>query len=80
MARADRDDHFRDIKSAALTQGWVVEETAKQHWKFIPPRAGPGLSPVFFSGSPSDWRAIRNFVSAMRQRGFRIPERMRKGG
>lgn len=78
MARADRDDRFRAVKAAAEEQGWVVEETAKKHWKFVPPTRG--VTPVFFSGSPGDWRAIRNFVAAMRQRGFRIPESMRKGG
>lgn len=78
MARADRDDHFRAVKTAAELQGWAVLETAKQHWKFVPPKAG--MTPVFYSGSPSDWRAIRNFIAAMRQRGFRVPANMRKGG
>ncbi len=78
MARADKDDHFRAIRAAAESQGWVVEETARQHWKFVPPKTG--VTPVFFSGSPGDWRAIRNFVAAMRQRGFQVPANMRKGG
>lgn len=78
MARADRDDHFLALKSAAEAQGWAVEETAKKHWKFVPPHKG--VTPVFYSGSPSDWRAIRNFVAAMRQRGFQLPKSMRKGG
>lgn len=78
MPRADRDDHFRAIRDAAEEQGWAVQETAKKHWKFVPPKEG--TTPVFFSGSPGDWRAIRNFVAAMRQRGFQVPASMRKGG
>ena len=75
--RADRDDGFRSIREAALEQGWLVEETAKKHWKFVPPKAGE--TPVFFSGSPGDWRAIRNFVSTLRRRGFRPPAKFRGG-
>lgn len=78
MPRADKDDQFRDLRAAAEAQGWAVQETAKKHWKFVPPVGG--LSPVFYSGSPSDWRAIRNFVAAMRQRGLQVPQSMRKGG
>ncbi len=75
MARADRDEQFTEIKSAALEQGWQVTES-QTRWKFIPP--SKTHSPVFYPSSFGDWRAVRNFVSAMRQRGFISPERMRK--
>lgn len=73
MARAEKDDHFKTVRDAALEQGWLVELTSKQHWKLTPPTKG--LSPVFYSGTPGDWRAIKNFVAAMRQRGIRMPRR-----
>ena len=36
MARADKDDTFREYRKAALEQGWQVVEM-QTRWKFIPP-------------------------------------------
>lgn len=76
MPRAEKDSDFRGIRQAAEAQGWAVEKTAKNHWKFIPPKEG--ASPCFFSGSPGDWRALRNFVAALRRSGFRPPQKMHR--
>lgn len=73
MARAEKSSDFRDIRNAAESQGWVVEKTKKNHWRFNPP--GEGLTPVFFSGSPGDFRAFQNFIAELRKRGFRRPRR-----
>lgn len=76
MARADRDDQFCEIRNAALEQGWQVIE-AQTRWKFIPP--DKSFSPIFYPSTIKDWRAVKNFRAAMRQRGFILPERLRKG-
>ncbi len=68
MALAQKSSDFRNIMDAAKQQGWSVEATKNQHWKFTPPK-GMGGS-VFFSGSPGDWRSIKNFISMMRKNGF----------
>jgi len=78
MPRAEKDSDFRGLRQAAQEQGWVVEKTANNHWKFLPPKEEN--RPVYFSGSPGDWRALRNFVSALRRSGFVPPRNMRKGG
>lgn len=70
MARAEQDSYFRGLREEASKQGWVVEVTANGHWKFVPP--SKNCRPCFFSGSPSDWRAIKNFVALMRRNGFRM--------
>lgn len=74
MPRAEKDSNFRRIKKAAEAQGWVVERTKSNHFKFQPPSTEH--SPVFFSGSPGEWRALRNFIAALRQRGFQPPKKM----
>ena len=77
MARAEKDSNFRNVRKAAEEQGWVVEKTKSNHFKFMPP--DEGNTPVFFSGSPGEWRALRNFIAALRQRGFQPPSKL-KGG
>ena len=73
MPRAEKSSDFRNIRDAAEEQGWVVEKTRKNHWRFVPPDREH--SPVIFSGSPGDFRAFQNFISALRQRGFKRPRR-----
>jgi hypothetical protein len=75
MARVEKDPHFRAVKDAALQQGWLVENASKQHWKFLP--QDKTKRPVFFSGSPSDWRAWANFIAELRRSGFVLPKNMR---
>lgn len=74
--RAEKDDRFRAVMKAAEEQGWLVEMTSKKHWKFVPPHIEG--RPVFFSGSPGDWRALRNFIAALRRHGFRPPSKFRR--
>jgi hypothetical protein len=46
---------FREIRKAAREQGWRVELTSKNHWRFVPP--DPSQPMVYTGGTPSDWRA-----------------------
>lgn len=73
MARAEKSSDFRGIMTAAEEQGWVVEKTRQNHWRFLPP--DKERSPVIFSGSPGDYRAFQNFIAALRRRGFKRPKR-----
>lgn len=72
---------LRDLEKAANDQGWRVTRTKSGHVQFWPP---DGVTPPeVFSGTPSDWRAIRNFLAALKRKGFRWPPegkgRKRKG-
>ena len=64
---------WRDIERAAVDQGWRVERTKKGLGLYPP---DPAHSPVFWHGTPSDVRAIRNMVAEMRRRGFIWPPRL----
>jgi hypothetical protein len=64
---AGQDSNFYDIIKAAEAEGWTTEKTRKGHWRFNPPDKGP---PVFTSGTPGDFRAMLNFLTKLRRRGF----------
>lgn len=58
------------VIEAAKRQGWRVDRTKKQHWRFLSPdRNQP---PIIFSGTPSDHRAIKNLVARLRRAGLDI--------
>jgi hypothetical protein len=63
--------NLRDLEKAAKQQGWPVDRTADGHPRFWPPDGV--TAPAIFSGTPSDWRAIRNFLADLRRKGFRWP-------
>lgn len=67
MTRNAASSDFREIVKAAESQGWTLTWTSKGHVKMIPPDGGP---PVFTSGSPGDYRALKNFLGKLRRRGF----------
>ena len=58
---------IRELLREAQRQGWRIEPTKRGHYKAWPPQGGP---PVTISGTPSDWRSIRNVVALMRRLGF----------
>lgn len=47
-------------------QGFKVERTAKNHIKFLSPNGGM----CFTSGTPSDYRSVRDARSKLRRLGF----------
>ena len=67
MSQNTYSSDFRDIVKEAEAQGWRLERTSKGHVKMIPPDKGP---PVFTSGTPGDYRALKNFLGKLRRRGF----------
>lgn len=62
---------LRDIIEAAEDQGFHVDRTSKGHWRFVPP--DPDQPIVHHSGTPSDWRAVRNLVARLRRVGLEWP-------
>ncbi|MBI4277506.1 MAG: hypothetical protein HY660_03530 [Armatimonadetes bacterium] len=61
---------IKDIEKAAREQGWRVEPTRKG-LQFIPPETEKQI--VQWHGTPSDVRAIRNFLAALKRQGFIWP-------
>ena len=51
----------------ALAQGWQHDRTTRGHHQFYAP---DGKGVVTTSGTPSDHRSFRNFMSEMKKRGF----------
>ena len=62
---------FQNIFAAAEAQGWRVSQLKSGHWILFPP--DKSLSPVVTSGSASDWRSEKNFMSELKKRGFIPP-------
>jgi hypothetical protein len=60
---------YRDIRRAALEQGWRVEERKAADIWFSP----DGATIVTWHRTPSDVRALRNFLARMRHGGLRWP-------
>lgn len=63
---------FKDIVRLALGQGWRVEQTKSSHWKFVPPDATKKI--VVTGGTPSDHRALKNFLADLKRQGLRVVE------
>jgi hypothetical protein len=62
---------MRELRRAAQDQGWETGRTRKGHHRWVPP--DPAQPIVFGSGTPGDRRAIKNFLSELRQSGFIWP-------
>jgi hypothetical protein len=73
--------NLRDLEKAAKRQGWRIDRTTAGHPRFWPPDSS--TPPAIFSGTPSDRRAIRNFLADLRRKGLAWPPegkgRKRKG-
>lgn len=69
--RAEKDRMFQELESEAVKQGWGVERTARNHFRFRPKDKTKPL--VIFAGSPSDIRAMRNFVAMLKRSGLICP-------
>lgn len=60
---------YRDIAKAARAQGWIVERRRDANAWYSP----DGVTIVVWHRTPSDPRALRNFLSLMRRGGLRYP-------
>jgi len=58
----------KKIRRRAEEQGWRVEKR-KKHWLYFPP--DKTLPPCKMAGTPSSSRSLANFLSYMKQRGYK---------
>jgi len=61
---------FDDIARAAREQGWTTKDV-KKGVQFIPP--DPKRAIVTWHNTPSDVRAVRNFLAQMKRNGLTWP-------
>jgi predicted RNA binding protein YcfA (HicA-like mRNA interferase family) len=66
MASAKKD--LKKILREAERQGWQVRQTKNGHWQAFSPD-GAGI--VTTGGTPSDHKALKNFVAQLRRYGFK---------
>lgn len=62
------DKQLRDLKKTAEAQGWVVEKTRSNHWKF----RGPNGQMVMVGCTISDWRGLKNARNHLRNAGCKV--------
>jgi hypothetical protein len=60
---------FRKIRKEALKQGWVPEPISSGEMFYSP----NGVDKVAWHNTPSDVRAVRNFLSELKKGGFIWP-------
>lgn len=63
------DKDLRKVVKALKEQGFEIEVTTKGHVRV----SRNGKPVVTFSGTASDWRALRNGIAAARRAGFTWP-------
>jgi hypothetical protein len=67
-----RPEHKRDLVALLRqlqAQGWTVEQTARGHYRCVPPLGG---GKVVFVGGSGDRRAIHNARTDLRRNGARL--------
>ena len=61
----------RDLKRVAAllnSLGWQCGQTKSAHWRFVPP--DPDKPIVVTGGTPSDHRAVKNFIAGLKRSGL----------
>lgn len=66
MSSANRE--IKDLLDQCVRQGGILTKTGNDHWKVIPPDKTKPI--VYSSGTPSDFRSIRNIRAKLRRAGF----------
>jgi hypothetical protein len=67
MSKADK-KRIEAIISRALSQGWTCSLTKSNHWRCVPPTKDADI--VYTGSTPSDHRAVDNFLAEMRRNGL----------
>jgi len=67
MANFSQSSECRELVKTLSNQGWSVEKTAKNHFRFIPPDKTKDI--VIQSGTSSDHRSYTKLVSYLRRSG-----------
>lgn len=61
---------FKKLRKACRKQGWLVERTKNNHYKFTPP--DPKKRIVYTGSTPSDKRHLKNLLGDLRRQGFDV--------
>lgn len=61
-------DQLKTVIKKAKKKGWTITRCKNNHLRFFPPEEDKSI--VFFSGTPSDWRAVRNLITKLRHQGL----------
>lgn len=61
---------LKAIIKTAETAGWTVTRTKGNHVRFLP--TDKTQSPIISSGTPSDWRSLKNLTSQLRRAGLAL--------
>lgn len=69
MSKIGARKEYRPLVKDARKQGWKIDLTGNNHLRFWPPHGGP---PVITSNTPSDGRAKKNLIAALRRGGLTI--------
>ena len=59
---------LKDLRHTVESQGWTVERSKSNHWKFI----GPKGQLVVVGHTISDWRGLKNAKMHLRQAGCKV--------
>jgi hypothetical protein len=70
MTLAICNSNFRALVQAAKDQGWVITQTRRLHWRFVPPDKDKPA--CIASGTPSSKREYQNLRTALRRSGLRV--------
>lgn len=69
LRRNDRGE-IKRLVSIATSHGWQVSHTGKNHIKFVSP--DPRVPIIIASGTPSDWRAVKDTKTRLRRAGLPV--------
>jgi hypothetical protein len=68
---ARRFPEFRSLVTIAVKEGWTVEMTGKNHWRWVP--KDPCQTILVVSGTPANGdRFVRNLKADLRRRGLGV--------
>jgi hypothetical protein len=65
-----------DTIKLAISQGWRIEITQKNHIRFTPP--DPDRPQVICAGTPGCWRSLSNDLARLKKSGLKFPAKQKK--
>lgn len=71
-----KDKQLAKVMKQLVAQGWKVEQTQGNHWKCTPPAVE--IAAIVTGGTPSDHKALKNFLASLRRAGWEDPTKKAK--
>lgn len=63
-------NELKELKRTAEQQGWLVEPTKGQHWRFVPPDKSKAI--VILPGTSCSRVGLRNAIAQLRKSGLEL--------